>query len=436
MNNKDIKLTRVNNIRNLVMKTFKQYIQELYESVEDKLATISLKTKIPIEKLQAIFGGDPTSNKMYVNWLVKLYMNGNLRFPEDAERSQEVLSIFDKVKHNTQFKSQASSDIGKYKNIQELWDTIRKFQGVDPSREGVIELPKGATEIYNDGTYRIIKITTPEASVIMAKNSEWCVRQESWATKYLKGANLYLIQKTGYNYALISLYNNKQAGLLLMDYKDVEDLPPSDKMIQELHPIWITSGCIPHNVVFGFENTGYIFEYSKILFPGSFIDYFTEDTIITDLGPEQAYIMTNNLNLSNFLEIYSYSVEEASNDGQENVDRTYYIPVKITKEIITANNSHKDYVLVDDALYVHCDNGPAISRGNLKIWFNHGKLHRDNGPAIEFPMGSQWWKHGKLIKNEGNATYSGPTFNFSTGGWDDVRSDYVNDMFLRVTNQV
>ena len=413
--------------------TFRNYINWLYEGVEDKLATISLKTKIPIEKLQQIFEGDPTPNKMYINWLVKLYQSGNLRFPEDAERTQEVLNVFNKVKHNTQFKAQYSNDIGQYKTIQDLWDAIRAFQGVDPSREGVKELPKGAQEIYNDGTYRIIKITDPNAAAIMAQNSEWCVRHEETAAQYLKTSILYLVQKGGYNYALLAR-NHKidNDGFYTADYKDVKDDTPTD-IFKELHPLWTKLNIIPNDAIidssFNFsDNVNFGYHFASAV-AGSVIDevppkcttsnvQFTEDYIFNKCKYIKKSIYQDMINCEELT--FGYAIPKKENKNENKI---------ISLDKVTKDQWYNSETTLkfDNNAYIHSDDGPAIimAGGDFQLWYHHGFLHRKGGPAviiaprvkffpadgggqtthqdadgntIMHPAQEQWWENGVRIK--------------------------------------
>lgn len=384
--------------------TFRNYINWLYEGVEDKLATISLKTKIPIEKLQQIFEGDPTPNKMYVNWLVKLQISGNLRFPEDKERTIEVLNDFNKIKNNPQFKQQYSNDIGQYKSIQDLLTVVRKFKGINPERKSQNIIPAGAKEVYNDGTYQVIAVLTPDAAEIMFKNSEWCVRNKNTANNYLGQSYLFLLTKSGYNYALIAMKKdvdfdsmgddindmvddqaehpedyNEDSLILTKDYKDVNDENPSQEMINELHNIWAKAGVLPDDAIYGrvpvFANSEYI---------PTALYYYISSYNVNDIIPD--ILMTN--------EVLEPMIGDIIGDMVKNYG--YYVP-------------HPDYYnngdfMLDDNNMLHNSFGAALegedvmSGNSFMIYCQQGKIHRKNGPAVFGDSYKMWVNNGKVTK--------------------------------------
>src|SRR3990167_9740674 len=70
---------------------------------------------------------DPTSEKSYINWILKLIKNNNIKLPEDHESVFETLKNFDKLKRTSIYRD--NKDINFYKTLGDLIETVSRYEG-------------------------------------------------------------------------------------------------------------------------------------------------------------------------------------------------------------------------------------------------------------------------------------------------------------------
>jgi len=117
---------------------------------------------------------DPTNNGTYANWISDRIINGEIRIPEDTERLQQTILIFNKFKNN---KVITQKDINQYK-FRELEQLCNKLvnQSEDNTPSTINQwnkwvLHQGAKKIFDDGVMEIIKFekTGNEINVFPSK---------------------------------------------------------------------------------------------------------------------------------------------------------------------------------------------------------------------------------------------------------------------------
>lgn len=165
-------------------------------------------------EIRMIAESDPTPSKKYIAWLLKLTAKKNLRFPEDREKVFERLTQFDQLKRKQSF--QGERDINQYRTYGNLARTIKNNLSVKTKGEEHREqLTSGMEEIYGDGEYRVIKITTPEASAKLCRGTEWCTKDPKYSNSYLLQGPMYRFEKNGKPIALLHFESEQ-----LMDVYD------------------------------------------------------------------------------------------------------------------------------------------------------------------------------------------------------------------------
>jgi len=168
---------------------------------------------------------DPSLAKKYLSWIVRQVQAEQIRFPEDTEKVHEALSKFERLKNSPRF--QAPKDIGQYRSYGDLADAIDSATGQESKKEKVrVKEVEGAQQVYDDGTYQVLKITTPESSAALCHGTDWCVKDPRFSKDYLKDGPLYLILKNGEKYVLAHPESRQ--------YKDVRDREVGEKVIDEI----------------------------------------------------------------------------------------------------------------------------------------------------------------------------------------------------------
>jgi len=135
---------------------------------------------------------DPTNGK-YLQWITKMYINGEFLLYEDMETLSTLLTTFSNHKRGMEKK-----DINQYKSLSELSKATRKF--IETGTDSTIEqrfLANGEAEIvFNDDEHTIIIPKTEEASRYYTKEkfaTEWCTAYPDHFNEYSSVGSLYMI---------------------------------------------------------------------------------------------------------------------------------------------------------------------------------------------------------------------------------------------------
>ena len=123
--------------------------------------------KLTDEIFQDIVDADPSRNKQYVQWMIKVFMShikdGDIdqavRFlGEDLPEANEFLEVFDRVKNKRVFKRSAPNrpnapqnvtDINQYSTLAQLYSVVSPFVGMgddDDEREDAAEAAAAAAK--------------------------------------------------------------------------------------------------------------------------------------------------------------------------------------------------------------------------------------------------------------------------------------------------
>ena len=398
--------------------------QFFVEDVEGKIAAISQMAKLDPKIVEELMLADPTPNKRYINWLVSMYKRNQFVIPEDTGDIMAVVIGFDTYRNNVLFKQKYSGDINSFRTIRELRDAINEFRGVNKTRKSHNDETPGAVDIYNDGTYVITHIQTPEASAIICNNSEWCVRHEETAAEYLKDSDLYLMKKSGFNYALMAVNKNPVLGFLVnKDYKDVENEDLSKNMGMELDPIWKKAGVLPSNAIFG-----------QIEIPQTretllLISRYALSVLSSEKGYESKYgnyypdnqriFVKSAFNIKSpecmklFKQNLEDHIEDYDNIGIDMYNWGYFLKKDEQKIDLSIPNANGSYVTTDENGLVHSFNDrPAIryvegkNKAETLAWYVHGYVDRISGPALITHIISsvtpdnkaKWFHLGRFVK--------------------------------------
>lgn len=115
-------------------------------------------------------------NKGYFTWLYNMIKNNQLK-SEDFYKVKEYLRIFDKFVNKI---PNESRDINKFKNINDLYDVVKEFEGsedeISTSKTSEIkDIKKNEVEkVFEDGEWLIMIPKTERASCLIGKGTQWC----------------------------------------------------------------------------------------------------------------------------------------------------------------------------------------------------------------------------------------------------------------------
>ena len=155
---------------------------------------------------------DPSKSGANGPWIIRMFLQKNIRLPEDIEKIRRRLEEFSKVKKLLPVKNR---DINIYQTFGHLAITLDKLKETLDAELAKREEKKKISEIAGQeiitemegaqtpGTLSLIRATTPEASALLAKDTDWCVSDPGIAKDYVETAPLYFIDKNGARYILI-----------------------------------------------------------------------------------------------------------------------------------------------------------------------------------------------------------------------------------------
>lgn len=142
--------------------------------------------------LDAIEQSDPTTNKSYTPWLVKMYAKGNLKI-EDMNR-MGYLDLFDEAKRRRLLKPE-HTDIGRFKTYRDFEDVMQyEYASKIPNKETT---SKGKYRVvWEDDSIRVIWPQDEEAACYYGRGTRWCTaatKGENFFDTYNSSGPLYII---------------------------------------------------------------------------------------------------------------------------------------------------------------------------------------------------------------------------------------------------
>lgn len=217
---------------------------DITEALGDKKQEILLKQfpEHDAEQLTAIADTfDPTPNKAYITWILKLIRAKSLIHPEDSAKTNEALTAFAEFRRRNV--PGISNDIFSYKSFGDLAAAIEGMAGARSKREVVkAQRTEGSEIVYEEGTTVVYKITTPEAAATLCRGTKWCVKDPQYARDYLSKGPMYMVVE---NEVRVALAHFNGATIAI---NDVHDRLCEDKELIRMVDILIK--IVGHDVIY------------------------------------------------------------------------------------------------------------------------------------------------------------------------------------------
>lgn len=157
------------------------------------------KSKIVHTLLMLIEFRDPTRNKQFVPWLVRMFINSGGNLPLEDMNRNAYLTLFLNAK-NQNLVPADFRDINKFKTYKEFEDFMDAtvIPELDrKSQEEMQELVKGkAKEVWNDDQVRVIIPQDQDAACYYGQSTRWCTastRGNNLFTRYNATGPLYIL---------------------------------------------------------------------------------------------------------------------------------------------------------------------------------------------------------------------------------------------------
>jgi len=171
-------------------------------------------------------------NPNLLEWIVGLLDQSEVRWPEDNLRLESAARFLKTQRGNQRLQQLVSQTNKNPKNIldftlHEIESLEDQLQPQQSKRQLKQEIKtQGASKIYDDGSLKVIEVTTPEASCYYSKNTRWCTSNPDTAERYLKDGSLYVIIENDQKIAQLHVPSNQ--------FVNAKDRPIKFKKLKKL----------------------------------------------------------------------------------------------------------------------------------------------------------------------------------------------------------
>lgn len=134
--------------------------------------------------------GDPTPNKIYVPWLAREYIKGNIRRIEDITMFIQPLTMFETYKRRRDF-PQHIKDIMRLTSMQ-FYNAMGQF--TPPAEE--LKDKGRSTQVYKDANVRIIVPEDQAAACYYGQGTQWCTaatKSRNYFDQYNRQGKMYIL---------------------------------------------------------------------------------------------------------------------------------------------------------------------------------------------------------------------------------------------------
>lgn len=143
--------------------------------------------------LQKIENADPSTNKQYVPWMIRMYLAGGRYFEDIVSTLAQSLAKFHLLKQRNKL-APSDRDINTFKSASIFYNAIASYP--DPESDTQTVQRGQAKEVYSDSGVRVIQPLDVEASCYYGRGTRWCTAATQ-GTNYFDSYNsqgpLYII---------------------------------------------------------------------------------------------------------------------------------------------------------------------------------------------------------------------------------------------------
>jgi hypothetical protein len=143
--------------------------------------------------LELVEKSDPTQNKQYVPWIIRMYVNNpSLKFEDAVSKVVEPLKKFFQLTNKKQIPA-PNNDIGRIKDLATLVQVVDQYPDV-------VDQPKDANRgqasaYYEDSDIRVIVPKDETAACYYGQGTRWCTagREHNMFDRYNEKGEMYII---------------------------------------------------------------------------------------------------------------------------------------------------------------------------------------------------------------------------------------------------
>lgn len=135
-----------------------------------RLAAIQNKFELDESVLVEVVKSDPTQNKKYTEWLVRLYSKDLIKI-EDLYKATQYLKIFNRCVEKRLI-AEDKRDINKSKTLQDLFNIVEKYiESEEILKDGEIE---AQTLVFESENWKVHIPKTFKESQVLGSGTQWC----------------------------------------------------------------------------------------------------------------------------------------------------------------------------------------------------------------------------------------------------------------------
>lgn len=323
-------------------------------TLEKNRAALDARIKDDVDKsltaekaLLSLESADPTKKKAFTLQLLRWYIDGSMRYIEDATKATEALVLYSKFRN----RGLSALNTLTFSQFLDLGDELGETKSRSDARSEETQsyMVNGDADLYyEDSKVKIVIPRTKEASCYFGRGTRWCTAEtdNNRFDQYDRAGPLYVIMFKGEPSKWQFHFETKS----FLDEKD-ESLTRDDK-----------------------EKLFYLIN-------GPFAD--------------KSHII-----IEQYAKMLSYTGHVSTPNGHRNYTDGSLNSVDDQPAVVDGDKRiwYRNGV-------IHRDGGPALIDSNDEIWYQNGDIHRDDGPAIiSHNDGSeQWLRNGKLHREDGPA---------------------------------
>ena len=167
-------------------------------------------------------------SKKYSTWIAKQLASGTLVFPEDEQKTKDLLQRFDQAKESSEF-PEMYRDINVFKSFGELFTKMESYRGYkSKGQKKRDEIHEGVEIVLDEDGVEIRKITNVFAAMSEAHDTGWCTSEPSYAKQYISDGPLYVVR---------------------IDGKKVAQIHPESKQIKDISDSTLTNYSIIKRII-------------------------------------------------------------------------------------------------------------------------------------------------------------------------------------------
>ena len=183
------------------------------------------------ETVEQAKSADPTGGG-YIEWIAREIAAGRVVFPEDGEKVRSLLSRFNRLKAKPTFKG--DRNVYAYATYAALARAVEAYGPTNRERVDV-SVTSGIRKIGEHGPYTLFQVTTPEACTLLARHTQWCIKDPKFFYEYTKKGPLYIVVKDGEPY-LACVPSRQQLRNVYDETASAEMVKPVASLLKKVVP--------------------------------------------------------------------------------------------------------------------------------------------------------------------------------------------------------